>query len=89
MTLDFPNQARNYDTTKNRICFWGHDEIMEVSFFVEADALRKLDPSASDSETDLLKAFDASIARIYEAAHKAYKRGKKGSYVYLLRAADF
>lgn len=89
MALGFPNQARSFDSTKNRISFLGHDKIMEVSFFIEAEALQKLDPRAGNSETDLLGAFDVAITQIHEAAQKAYKSGNQGSYVYLLRAADF
>ena len=89
MTLGFPNQARNLDTAKNRISFLGHDAIMEVSFFVETDALHKLDPKSGTSQTELLATFDASLEQIHEAAHRVYKNGKKGSYVYLLGAADF
>jgi len=89
MALGFPNQARHFDASKTRICFWGHDAVMEVSFFVDASALQKLSPQADTSKTALLEAFDVSIERIYTAAQSAYKRGKKGSYVYLLSAADF
>ena len=89
MTLGFPNQARHFDHSKTRICFWGYDDVMEVSFFVDASALQKLRPKASNSKFDLLEAFDVSIDQIYAAAQRAYERGKKGSYVYLLSAADF
>ncbi len=89
MSLDFPNHTRSYDAHKNRVCFWGHDKIMEVSFFVERAALHKLNPQIGTSEADLIAAFDASIDTIYDAAHKAYKNGTKGTYVYLLTAAEF
>lgn len=88
MTLEFPNQARRFDASKSCVRFWGYDAVMEVSFFVDATALQKLSPQLGSSESELMKAFDDSIDRIYVAAQRVYKRGKKGSYVYLLSAAD-
>jgi len=89
MSLDFPNQMRSFYPTKNRICFWGFDEIMEVTFFIEASAIQKLNPLIDNSQNGLLEAFDVLIDQIHAAAHDVYKRRKKGSYVFFLGVADF
>lgn len=60
---------------------------MEWSFFVTEDALKRLDPAVPRDEAGLLLAFDANRVRIYDAATKAYKRDRRGSYE--LAAADF
>lgn len=87
MSLNFPNQCRSYDATRNRVRFWGHDSALEISFFVEASALYKLNPETREVEGGLLETFDAERDRIHEAASKAYSRGRTGPY--LLAAADF
>jgi hypothetical protein len=91
MTLNFPNPSRSVDTTKDRVRFWGYDKAMEISFFVEADALRKLCPEMTHLEAGLLKAFDAVRKRIHEVAGEVYVRGGggKGTYAYVLAAKDF
>ena len=87
MTIDFPNASRSYDETRDRVRFWGHDRAMEVSFFVEASALSKLDPRTPKLESGYLETFDAARDRIHQAARKAYSRSRRGDY--LLVAADF
>jgi len=92
MTLNFPNESRSYDAVKNRVRFWGYDGAIEISFFVEADALRKLgslSAELSGVEAGSLKVFDAARERIFQVADKVYKRGRNGSYAYSLAAADF
>ena len=91
MRLSFPNPSRSYDEDNNRVCFWGHDSTIEVSFFIEADALSSLCPDMDSAETGFLKAFDTVLSRIHEAADKAYVKGGKGkgSYAYILDANDF
>jgi len=42
MRLSFPNPSRSFDASRNRICFWGYDSTIEISFFIEADALKWL-----------------------------------------------
>jgi Protein of unknown function (DUF1488) len=44
MSLSFPNQSRFYDATRCAVRFWGHDSAMEASFFVTADALKRIKP---------------------------------------------
>ncbi len=92
MTLNFPNESRNFDSRKNRVQFWGYDGALEVSFFVGADALQKLDRfslEATDIETRVLSVFDAARARIHRVAEKVYGRGNRGDYVHCLAPTDF
>jgi hypothetical protein len=89
MKLNFPNPSCSFDASTNRVVFWGYDKVMEVSFFVGADALKKLCPEMNNAEAGLLKAFDAARKRIYEVAEEVYARGKQGSYAYVLAAEDF
>ena len=91
MKLSFPNPSRSFDESKKRVRFWGYDRAIEVSFFVEADALQHLCPDMSNIETELLKAFDSSLSQIHAVADKVYERGGggKGAYAYVLAAKDF
>ncbi|MGB5606083.1 MAG: DUF1488 domain-containing protein [Gammaproteobacteria bacterium] len=89
MRLSFPNPSRSFDASSSRVCFWGYDSAIEISFFVEADALKRLCPAMSGAETGFLKAFDAARTRIQEVADKVYTRGGKGSFAYVLAAEDF
>lgn len=91
MKLDFPNPSRSVDATNDRVRFWGYDGAIEVSFFVEVDALRKLCPEMSNVEAGILKAFDVVQKRIHEVADEVYVRGGrgKGTYAYVLAARDF
>lgn len=83
MALDFPNQSRSYDKSGHRVRFTGHDGMIEVMFFVRADALKY----PEDGEANYLAAFDAARSRIYAAARKLYAKGRKAMYV--MTAADF
>jgi hypothetical protein len=87
MTLSFPNQSRFYDATRHAVRFWGHDSAMEASFFVDADALKRIKPDVGLDEVGLLSAFDSNRKLIYATAAKVYERRHKGSYD--LVAADF
>lgn len=89
MALSFPNPSCSFDTTKNRVDFWGYDNVIEVSFHIEADALKKLCPQMGDAEAGFLKAFVTVRNRIQEVAVEAYSRNRKGSYAYVLTARDF
>ena len=86
--LRFPNPSRNYDGSKKRICFWGYDSSIEVSFFIDIDTLRLLHPGMSDIESGFLETFDAERERINVMANKVYTQGSNGSYSYILLAAD-
>jgi len=89
MRLSFPNPSRSFDASKSRVCFWGYDSTIEVSFFVEAAALTRLCPEMTGADTEYLKAFDAVRNRIHEVADKVYVRDARASYSYVLVAEDF
>jgi len=52
MTLNFPNRSRFYDSTRRAVRFWGHDTALEASFFVTADALKRVQPDVPIDEGD-------------------------------------
>jgi len=89
MNLSFSNPSRSYDDTCDCVRFSGYANIMEVEFFVEVEALKKLSPTQDSAEADYLLSFDASRERIYDVADKAYVKGHEGSTVYVLKAGDF
>jgi hypothetical protein len=78
--IDFPNHSRSYDHTRRAVRFWGYDSAMEASFFIEENALRRIQPDAHPDESGFLKAFDANRDLICAAAARIYVRGSKGSY---------
>jgi uncharacterized protein DUF1488 len=80
MALRFPNNSRSYDATRRAIRFWGYDSAMEASFFVDVEALKRIQPDLRFDETGLLSAFDTNRDLIYATAAKVYGRGHKGSY---------
>lgn len=87
MTLNFPNDSRSYDARRDLVRFWGHDRAMEVAFFIEAAALRKLSPQSGKDEAACLAAFDAARAHIHEVARKAFSQRRRNDYT--LAASDF
>ena len=89
MSLNFPNQSRSYETVRNRIQFWGHDSAIEITFFLEADALLKLCPELTFAETECLKVFDSMLGDIHRIAKNVYQRSRQRAYVYALHAEDF
>ena len=89
MKLSFPNPSRSFDASKNRVLFWGYDKTIEISFYVELDALKSLYPEMSSVEAGFLQAFDSARNRIYEVADRLYERGAKRSFAYILTAKDF
>lgn len=89
MKLSFPNPSRSFDASKNRIAFWGYDKTIEISFFVELDALKRLFPEMSSIEEGFLQAFDSARNRIYEVADKLYSSSVKRTFAYILVAKDF
>jgi hypothetical protein len=66
--LSFPNQSRAYDAATDRIRFWGHDGALEVTFFLQLNALFRLYPRTSNTEAGILAAFDEGWNRICEVA---------------------
>ncbi len=96
MSISFPNVSRSYDPRRRRVRFWGYDRALEISFFVDADALgaAKPGPAGGESGGDLdraeaeaLQAFDDGLTRIHEVAASVYARHH--GYTHLLTAADF
>lgn len=90
MTLTFPNPSRSFDEARNAVRFTGYDGMLQVPFFVEADALTKIGADLQSSgalETKYLSAFDALRNSIYDVARKVYSRGHNTAYT--LKAADF
>ncbi len=85
--LTFPNACRNYDATRAAVRFWGHDQSMEVSFFIGSDVLGRLEPAMRDDSEGCLNAFDSHRARISSVAANVYERRRSGSYDLL--ASDF
>jgi hypothetical protein len=85
--IDFPNHCRSYDPTRRAVRFWGHDSAMEVSFFINEDALTRIQPGVRLDELGFLNAFDSNRDSICAAAAKVYVRGSRGAYD--LVASDF
>ncbi len=79
--LSFPNQSRTYDAAADRIRFWGHDGTLEITFFLQLNALLRLYPRASNTEAGILAAFDEGWNRICDVARKAYARDRRSFYV--------
>ena len=53
---------------------------MEASFFMTADALKRIQPNLQFDAAEFLRAFDINRERIYAIAAKVYARGRRGSY---------
>ena len=85
--IDFPNHSRSYDLTRRAVRFWGHDSAIEASFFINEDALKRIQPKTSLDEAGFLNAFDSNRDLICAAAARVYVRGSRGSYD--LVAANF
>ena len=85
--IDFPNHSRSYDSTRRAVRFWGHDSAIEASFYIDEDAMTRIQPGVRLDESAFLNAFDANRDRICAAAAKVYVRGSRGSYD--LSAANF
>ncbi len=80
MTIGFPNLSRSYDATRRAVRFWGYDSAMEASFYVNEEALKRIEPDMRPNEIGLLGTFDANRDRIYAVAARVYGRGRRGSY---------
>ncbi len=85
--IDFPNHSRSYDVTRHAVRFWGYDSAIEASFFIDENALARIQPGVRHDESGFLNAFDANRDKICAAAVRVYKRGSRGSYD--LHASDF
>jgi hypothetical protein len=87
MSLSFPNTSRSYDPARRRVRFFGRDSAAEIPFFIEEDALFRLNPRMKNDESAKLATFDSMRARIEAAATGAHARGPRSFYV--LAAMDF
>lgn len=87
MALNFPNISRSYDESRKCVRFWGHDGTFEIAFFVDLEALSKLQVMPQFDEAAILNAFDRCRARIIGVAATLYHRHRSSSY--RLVAADF
>ncbi|MBR0989638.1 DUF1488 domain-containing protein [Bradyrhizobium japonicum] len=85
--IDFPNHSRSYDRTRRAVRFWGHDSAIEATFFIDEGALKRIQPGAHATESELLNAFDCNRDLICATAARKYVRGSRGSYDLL--AGDF
>ncbi len=89
MTLSFPNPNRSFDSDSNRILFWGYDNIMEVSFYLETEALDRFNSEKTKTESGFLQIFDDIRNQIYEVANNVYTRVGKGNRAYVISPKDF
>ncbi len=76
MSLSFPNPARNYDESRRRVGFVGHDGLAQIRFFLPVEILAEDLASRTPTERDYLAAFDGMRKRIFEVALKAYNSRK-------------
>ena len=88
MMLSFAKPCRSFDAVRSRVCFWGYDETIEITFFVGEEFLKHLCHGMAGAEEGFLKAFDAIHDRIHEIADKVYVHADKGSFAFLLAAGD-
>ena len=88
MSLEFPNQSRSIDDTRQSVRIWGHDGALEISLFVEFAALHWFCRDQLKSEFDLLRAFDTYRSRIRDAAARIHARVSKGIFVCVVHADD-
>jgi hypothetical protein len=89
MRVKFPNPSRSFEADGNQVRFWGYDNVIEIAFFVEEDALKKLCPGMGDTEAGFLKAFDSVRSKIYDVANRVYTQGHKRCFSHVLAAKDF
>ena len=88
MTLSFPNPSRGFNTTRNCVCFWGYQDSIEVSFFLDVSALQKLTGGKMETEADCLEAFDAASDQIHKVAARIHKKRGGGVYSHALSVKD-
>jgi len=81
MALIFPHLSRWYDATRKGICFWGYEQTFEISFFVEQNALSKIDAGGLAGETGFLNTFDLNREQIWLAATAVYSKRPKTSCI--------
>jgi len=55
IVLSFPNQSRFYDATRRAVRIWGHYSAMEATFFVNEDALKRIQSDMGFDEVAVLR----------------------------------
>ena len=85
--LEFPNPSRSYDEQRRGVIFWGYDATIEVTFFIESEALAKIHSTKGMDVAGYLSAFDLGRDQIFKAAASVYSQQRRSSYA--LTAADF
>ena len=90
-SLNFLNLSRSYDEIGHGVRFLGYDKTIEVSFFLEADALSKIHSRTVANKADLLFAFDVNFDQIREVAGNIYSKRRRASHIYsfVLTGSDF
>ncbi|MCW9014505.1 MAG: DUF1488 domain-containing protein [Gammaproteobacteria bacterium] len=89
MTMVFPKSGYSFDARRRRVCFWGYGSGIEVQFFVEENALKRLCPEMIDTEVGFLQAFEHAHNKIIEVAEKVYVYDTSNDSSYILEAKDF
>jgi len=87
MAIEFPNLSRRFDATRRCVRFSGYEGALERSFFIEEEAIWRLDAIARKGGVALLETFDRHRDRICKVASHVYGKRREGPYI--LTAADF
>jgi hypothetical protein len=75
--IDFPKYSRSYDASRHAVRFWGYDSAIEASFFIDEDALARIQPGIRPDDSG---SFDANRDKICAGAARVYLRGSRGFY---------
>jgi hypothetical protein len=89
MILSFPNRSRSFEPKHDRVRFWGHASAIEITFFLEGKALRKLCPGLGADEASVLSAFDSMVSKIHGAAKTAFDSARYQSGTFVLTEHAF
>jgi hypothetical protein len=71
------------------VCFWGYDQSIEVSFYLDVRALQKMSHEACQLESDCLEAFDSASNQIHKVADEIHRKRGGSVYSHKLTEADF
>jgi hypothetical protein len=80
MALEFPNNSRSYDSTRQVVRFWGYYGVFEIAFLIESKVLCAIAPGMKKNETEILSCFDTNWLKIVQAAGRTYFRSRNGCY---------
>ncbi len=87
MTISFPNLSRSYDAKRHCVCFWGYDEVTEVSFFIGEGLLSLIGSESAQDEAGYLSVFDAHRDSILKVAGSVHARQRKTAHI--IAISDF